>query len=413
MTFFEAAKRVLKEADGTPMHYKDIARTAIKKGYIESKGITPDATMGAQLYEHIRRATAAGRDPEVRQIGRGKFALARKQKFGLDKDIEDWNKRIRKELLEALMELDPRAFEHLAGSLLVSIGFEDVNVTKFSGDGGIDVEAELTVGGVTNVKTAVQVKRWRKNVSGRTVRELRGGQLADQRGLIITTSDFTKDAVVEASAEGKTPISLINGEKLIDLLVENDIGITKRSLHYLELDLSQIDVVPIDPDPKKQKYLGLWPLPGGTDKYAETSKTMLEFIMKNEPDLDSLRDWIREEFPTVRTEKALDGYLRVLRMLGLTEHDGQEVCVTDAGKKVIEGNEKSELTEQLKNRIAGIEELIAEFSKRDMDEVEACSFLKETLKVDWESLNQTKFRLLWLVNTGVLHKEGSRYYLIS
>ncbi len=49
MTFFEAAKKVLEEAAGTPMHYRDVTKIAMERGYIESKGLTPEATMGAQL----------------------------------------------------------------------------------------------------------------------------------------------------------------------------------------------------------------------------------------------------------------------------------------------------------------------------------------------------------------------------
>ena len=73
------------------------------------------------------------------------------------------------------------------------LGFVDVEVTSYSRDGGVDVRGTLAVGGVTNVKTAIQVKRWAKNVAGKTVRELRGGLSPHERGLIITTAGFTRD----------------------------------------------------------------------------------------------------------------------------------------------------------------------------------------------------------------------------
>jgi HJR/Mrr/RecB family endonuclease len=62
-------------------------------------------------------------------------------------------------------------FELLVGQLLTATGFEDGAVTRYSGDGGTDVDATLTVGGVTRVRTAIQVTRWTSNVSGATVRE--------------------------------------------------------------------------------------------------------------------------------------------------------------------------------------------------------------------------------------------------
>jgi restriction system protein len=97
-----------------------------------------------------------------------------------------------------LGEIDPGTFEELIGELLERIGFEGVEVTRRSGDGGIDVRGVLTVGGVTRVKTAIQVKRWANNVPDRIVRELRGSIGPAEQGLIITTSRFTRAAVREA-----------------------------------------------------------------------------------------------------------------------------------------------------------------------------------------------------------------------
>jgi restriction system protein len=91
--------------------------------------------------------------------------------------------------------------------LLEEIGFEDVRVTQYSGDGGIDVEATLTVGGVTRVKTAIQVKRFRErnNIRVNVVRELRGSLVTDQRGLIISTSGFAKEPSRRQTPTGRRP----------------------------------------------------------------------------------------------------------------------------------------------------------------------------------------------------------------
>ncbi len=133
MTFFEAAKKVLEESGGKPMHYRDITRIAMERGYLESRGLTPEQTMAAQLYTYIRKTEAAGRVPEITFTGSGRFALSKTKRFGLEGEIDKWNKRVRNELLESLKGLDPQAFEGLIGKLLVAIGFEDVNVTKYSG----------------------------------------------------------------------------------------------------------------------------------------------------------------------------------------------------------------------------------------------------------------------------------------
>ena len=83
--------------------------------------------------------------------------------------------------------------------------------------------------------------------------------MTDQRGLIITTSDFTKDARKEALAEGKTPISLVGGNKLMELLVQNDIGVSKKALEYLVSEPSQFEELGGGTERTPEgKLLGIW-----------------------------------------------------------------------------------------------------------------------------------------------------------
>lgn len=59
MSALSAAETVLQDA-GTPMDYREISRLALERGYWQSAGKTPWATMGAQLYTDIRKHGAAG-----------------------------------------------------------------------------------------------------------------------------------------------------------------------------------------------------------------------------------------------------------------------------------------------------------------------------------------------------------------
>ena len=104
--------------------------------------------------------------------------------------------------MKCLVEMDPFQFEFLVGDLLRALGYINVEVTKRSGDKGIDVTADLSLEGITNVKTVVQVKRFKDGsfISGALVRQLRGSAAFDQRGLVITTGGFTKDAKTQALA---------------------------------------------------------------------------------------------------------------------------------------------------------------------------------------------------------------------
>ena len=54
----------------------------------------------------------------------------------------------------------------------------------------------------------------------------------------MTTARFAKGTVVAAFANGAAPITLIDGDKLIDLLIEHGIGVRKRIVELLEIDPS-------------------------------------------------------------------------------------------------------------------------------------------------------------------------------
>jgi len=207
LSFKEAAKVVLKEA-AEPLTPKEITIRAIEKGLLQTEGSTPEATMGAQLYVDVKR------NPKTifRNVGNGKFVLRSEQDTSDSAElmIAKQNELVRIAIRKRLLEMDPFQFEFLVGDLLKSLGYVNVQVTKRSGDKGIDVLADLTLEGITNVKTVVQVKRFKdgNNISGAIVAQLRGSAEVDQRGLVITTSDFSKDALIEAKAQNKMPVAL-------------------------------------------------------------------------------------------------------------------------------------------------------------------------------------------------------------
>ena len=125
-------------------------------------------------------------------------------------------------------------FEELAGEVLRNLGFENVQITGRTGDGGIDVTGELVVAGVIRNSICVQVKRWRNNVQRSSISELRGSLRPHQTGLFIVTSDFSRQAVEEANDPYKAPISLMNGNELVDLLCEFGIGVISEKITIFE-----------------------------------------------------------------------------------------------------------------------------------------------------------------------------------
>ena len=144
---------------------------------------------------------------------------------------------VRESIEELLAEMDPIAFEHLIGRLLEEMGYDDVEVTARSGDGGVDVVANIELG-ITSVREVVQAKRHKRTIQRKDLDALRGSlhRFGAVRGTIITTSKFSKGTREAAFEPGAAPITLIDGDKLVDLLIEHGIGARKRSVELLELD---------------------------------------------------------------------------------------------------------------------------------------------------------------------------------
>ena len=151
------------------------------------------------------------------------------------KSIEQHNTTVRAQLLARLKATPPDAFETLIGQLLAAMGFDEIEVTSRTGDGGIDVRGTLVVGDVIRIRMAVQVKRWHNNVQAPTVQQVRGALGAHEQGLIITTSSFGPGARSEAERPNAVRVGLMNGEQLVALLVEHDIGIHRTTHDLIEL----------------------------------------------------------------------------------------------------------------------------------------------------------------------------------
>jgi restriction system protein len=130
------------------------------------------------------------------------------------------------ELLELVKNIKPDAFERLCQRLLRESGFIQVEVIGRSGDGGIDGKGVVRIGGILSFHVVFQCKRYKGSVPTSVIRDFRGAFVGRaDKGLIITTGTFTRDARAEAQRDGATPIDLIDGENLVEKLKELEIGV--------------------------------------------------------------------------------------------------------------------------------------------------------------------------------------------
>lgn len=150
----------------------------------------------------------------------------------LDENEEpDDNEEIEKlswqeKVIEELQTITPSSFERLCQRLLRELGFQNVEVTGQSNDGGIDGKGLLRLGGVLSFNVIFQAKRYKGSVSPSIVRDFRGAMVGRaDKGLIITTGSFTREAKKEAQRDGAPPIDLMDGNELAEKLKELKLGI--------------------------------------------------------------------------------------------------------------------------------------------------------------------------------------------
>lgn len=164
-----------------------------------------------RIFQEQRRARAESAEPEEEQIVEGAEGVA---------------KDYRSHLIELLINLAPAGFERLSQRILREAGFSQVVVTGRSGDEGIDGYGTLQINPLVSFKVLFQCKRYRKSVSPSHIRDFRGAMAGRaDKGIIITTGTFTAEARREASRDGAHPVELIDGDKLIDMLANLELGL--------------------------------------------------------------------------------------------------------------------------------------------------------------------------------------------
>lgn len=235
-TYLEAAELLLGEdPHKSGLHYRTLTRLAIHRKLIAPEGLTPEATMSAQINSDIQKRLSRGDQPRFARVSRGVFRLVDYTGSSLVNQIDSHNLAIRKQLHKRLHSLDPYEFEILIGLLLESMGFENVGVTAKSGDSGIDVIGTLVVADVIRTRMAVQVKRWTANIQRSLVQQVRGSLGVHDQGLIISTSGFSSGAREEANKPNATLVALMDGDMLVNQLIEYGIGIEKSPVSLLAL----------------------------------------------------------------------------------------------------------------------------------------------------------------------------------
>lgn len=160
----------------------------------------------------------------------------------LDRVYKELNKSLANDLLSEITEMNPYGFESLVVDLLIKMGYGrlqyESHVTRKSGDEGIDGIVTADKLGFDSIY--IQAKRFKDNSVGRPDIQKFVGALAGQgaqKGIFITTSTFTKEAIAFVEKNLNYKIVLIDGIRLAELMIEYELGVfTQYTYQVKQID---------------------------------------------------------------------------------------------------------------------------------------------------------------------------------
>ncbi len=213
-------------------------RLAWTRSYFKRYSILENSSRGIWALTPEGRNLAEVNEKEVVRVVREQLRAERAETNEVDEESKTltWQD----ELLEALMKMEPSAFERLTQRFLRESGFIQVEITGRSGDGGIDGRGIMRLGGLLSFHVIFQCKRWQGAVGAGQVRDFRGAMVGRaDKGLLVTTGTFTKDAVREATRDGAPAIDLIDGDQLAEKLRELALGVKTEKIQVEKVSIDK------------------------------------------------------------------------------------------------------------------------------------------------------------------------------
>lgn len=267
MTIIEAIKEAMR-IHGSPMTIREIYEAIMGAGLYTFHTENPAHVVASLIRRHCKGLNFPSAsetkhfelrnddkyyflEQPVRQSGSGKTAPGKDTSRSLLRELKTTHQKyeaeVRATILSHIRRLHPATFEEFAKRLLEAYGFLDVKVTQYSKDGGIDGSGKLKVG-LAHLNVAFQCKRFNRNSVGRPeIDKFRGAiQGQCEQGIFFTTSIFADGAEAASFRPGAVPIILIDGEAIIDLMIEKQFGVQVEQLpiysYALDLVFSGNDV---------------------------------------------------------------------------------------------------------------------------------------------------------------------------
>ena len=233
-----AVQNVLQTEHQTKLGY----RLAWARTYLGKAGALENPTHGVWTITEKGNALTADKVEQIPaevkklyKVEKGKKPKDHQEAEDPPPELKDWKDGL---LAVLTSQLKPEAFERLAQRILRESGFVKVEVTKRSGDGGIDGVGVLRLE-LLSFQVFFQCKKYKGSVSPGAIRDFRGAMVGrTDKGLFITTGTFTAEAKKEATRDGAPALDLIDGDSLCDLLKKLGLGVTTKMVEEVSIDPS-------------------------------------------------------------------------------------------------------------------------------------------------------------------------------
>jgi restriction system protein len=216
-------------------------RLAWARTYLKYAGFIENTKRGVWALTKKGKDASALQKEDINKTAKTEQKLHSQQEHDNEKDDEDievlnWKDSI----IRVLKTITSDAFERLCQRFLRESGFIEVEVTGRSGDGGIDGHGVIKIGDLLSFHVYFQAKRYKDSVPPSVIRDFRGAMVGRaDKGIIITTGVFTKEAIKEAQRAGTTPIDLIDGNELAEKIKDFRLGVTVKEKIIEEIEIDE------------------------------------------------------------------------------------------------------------------------------------------------------------------------------
>lgn len=259
-TILESVVIVLSESK-EPLNYKEIFSQVVKRNLYEFRAKTPEHVLHVEIRRHCKGIEFPTASPikkfKISYVKEGvnyysllsednsEALVEQKETIDYVLDIEDellpeekmvqayqhYIKDLRFSLIERVRACHPSLFEKIVVDLLLAMGYgcddKSGQVIGKSHDGGIDGIISEDKLGLNLIY--IQAKRYNEgnNVGRPEIQRFIGAMQRAEKGVFITTSKFTREAIEFANAENRKHIRLIDGDNLMELMIKHSVGLEK------------------------------------------------------------------------------------------------------------------------------------------------------------------------------------------